>query len=221
LFSLNISSEAKKIVDEIQSEIANRYSEGGITCLSVINLVCGTDNKTYNNICEAKKVGVDVSYEGECGSCIAQGKTLIEGKACCPGYVSCLTGTKNTCQKSCDTSGDVVCTADWTPVCGDNGKTYSNICFLNQAGIVLNHKGECNGNEVKIGTKVETEEAPEETETVKIANPASAFCVKQGYTLEIRNDAEGNQYGVCIFTDGKECDEWKFFRLECGKEYVK
>jgi len=54
------------------------------------------------------------------------------------------------------------------------------------------------------------------TENVNIANPAAVYCEKQGYTLEIRIDSEGNQYGVCIFPDGSECDEWAYFRGECA-----
>ena len=49
-----------------------------------------------------------------------------------------------------------------------------------------------------------------------LPNPASAYCEEQGYRLEIRTDEEGNQYGVCIFPDGSECDEWAFYRGECG-----
>lgn len=47
-------------------------------------------------------------------------------------------------------------------------------------------------------------------------NPASAYCVEQGYTSEIRTGEDGSQYGVCIFPDGSECDEWAYFRGECG-----
>jgi len=50
---------------------------------------------------------------------------------------------------------------------------------------------------------------------VGIANPASVYCEEQGYKLEIRNDEQGNQYGVCIFPDGSECDEWEYYRGEC------
>jgi putative hemolysin len=46
-------------------------------------------------------------------------------------------------------------------------------------------------------------------------NPASVFCEDQGGKLEIRTDSEGGQFGVCIFEDGSECDEWAFFRGEC------
>jgi len=52
-----------------------------------------------------------------------------------------------------------------------------------------------------------------------LPNPASKYCVDQGYKLEIRADQAGNQYGVCIFPDGSECEEWAFFRGEC--EYQK
>ena len=37
-----------------------------------------------------------------------------------------------------------------------------------------------------------------EVEAVGMANPASVYCEEQGYTSEIRTDADGNQYGVCI-----------------------
>jgi len=51
----------------------------------------------------------------------------------------------------------------------------------------------------------------------QIANPASVYCIQQGYNLSIRADEEGAQYGVCIFNDGSECDEWTFYRGECRK----
>jgi len=49
-----------------------------------------------------------------------------------------------------------------------------------------------------------------------LPNPASVYCQEQGYRLEMRTDDQGNQYGVCVFPDGSECDEWAFFRGECG-----
>ena len=48
--------------------------------------------------------------------------------------------------------------------------------------------------------------------TTQIANPASVNCVEKGGKSEIRTDADGNQYGMCIMSDGRECDEWTFFR---------
>lgn len=50
-----------------------------------------------------------------------------------------------------------------------------------------------------------------------IANPASVYCEEQGYKLEIRAKENGSQYGVCVFDDGSECEEWAYFRGECAK----
>jgi putative hemolysin len=56
------------------------------------------------------------------------------------------------------------------------------------------------------------------TETVQpnLPNPASVYCEQQGNRLEIRTAVDGSQSGICILTDGIECDEWSYFRGECG-----
>lgn len=55
-----------------------------------------------------------------------------------------------------------------------------------------------------------------DTPVANMPNPASAYCVEQGYKSEIRTAADGSQTGACIFPDGRECDEWTFFRNECS-----
>jgi putative hemolysin len=54
------------------------------------------------------------------------------------------------------------------------------------------------------------------------ANPASSYCFEQNQTLQIREDPLGGQYGVCVFGDGSECDEWRFYRGECkpGQSFI-
>ncbi len=47
-------------------------------------------------------------------------------------------------------------------------------------------------------------------------NPASLFCQQQGHKLEIHTSADGSQSGICVFADGSSCDEWAYFRGECG-----
>ena len=66
--------------------------------------------------------------------------------------------------------------------------------------------------------QTQDEPAPVSTNTSQpnMPNPASAFCIEQGFTSEIRTAADGSQSGVCIFPDGSECDEWAYFRGECG-----
>jgi putative hemolysin len=49
-----------------------------------------------------------------------------------------------------------------------------------------------------------------------IPNPASVYCKEQGNKHEIRIAADGSQNGICVFPDGSECDEWAYFRGECG-----
>jgi putative hemolysin len=49
-----------------------------------------------------------------------------------------------------------------------------------------------------------------------LPNPASQYCLDQGNQLDIRTAADGSQAGYCIFPDGTECDEWAFYRKECG-----
>jgi hypothetical protein len=46
---------------------------------------------------------------------------------------------------------------------------------------------------------------------VGLANPASVFCIEQGGRLEIRNTPAG-QVGFCVFPDGREVEEWAFWR---------
>jgi putative hemolysin len=59
-------------------------------------------------------------------------------------------------------------------------------------------------------------EAPTGGGDIGLANPASVHCTEQGYELDMRSDETGGQFGVCVFPDGSECDEWAFFRGECG-----
>jgi len=54
------------------------------------------------------------------------------------------------------------------------------------------------------------------TPAAGLANPASVFCEEQGFRLELRTDASGSQAGICHFPDGSQCDEWAYYRGECG-----
>ncbi len=54
------------------------------------------------------------------------------------------------------------------------------------------------------------------TSPVNMPNPASVYCVQHGNKLEIHSAADGSQSGVCVFPNGSTCDEWAYFRGECG-----
>ncbi len=53
------------------------------------------------------------------------------------------------------------------------------------------------------------------TPAAVMPNPASEYCVSQGYTLKIITAEDGSQSGLCVFDDGSSCDEWAYFRGEC------
>jgi putative hemolysin len=65
-----------------------------------------------------------------------------------------------------------------------------------------------------------TDETPTSipTDGAGLPNPAAVYCQEQGYKHEIRTAADGSQSGVCIFPNGRECDEWAYYRGECGPE---
>lgn len=51
-----------------------------------------------------------------------------------------------------------------------------------------------------------------EQKMIGMANPASVYCVEQGGESIIKQDKDGSEYGICKFKDGKEVDEWEFYR---------
>lgn len=53
-----------------------------------------------------------------------------------------------------------------------------------------------------------------------IANPASVNCVNKGGKLEMRTNKKG-QYGVCVFADNQQCEEWALMRGQCPVGGVK
>jgi putative hemolysin len=63
------------------------------------------------------------------------------------------------------------------------------------------------------------EEKCETNESAQIANPASTNCIKNGGTLEIVDEANG-QIGICTLSDGTKCEEWAYFRGECNATVI-
>jgi len=47
------------------------------------------------------------------------------------------------------------------------------------------------------------------------ANPASQNCTARGGTLSIERTGAGGEYGVCVFDDNRQCEEWALLRGEC------
>jgi putative hemolysin len=60
---------------------------------------------------------------------------------------------------------------------------------------------------------------------VGMADPSTQFCSDHGGRPETRKVQGGvtgggvpwfNDVGVCVFPDGSECEQWKFYRGECA-----
>lgn len=60
----------------------------------------------------------------------------------------------------------------------------------------------------------EKEEEEGKNDKQTIANPASVNCKDKGGNLIVKTGPLG-QYGVCEFEDGRQCEEWAFFREDC------
>ena len=65
-------------------------------------------------------------------------------------------------------------------------------------------------------TQATPEPAATDMPQVGMPNPASVYCEQNGNTLEIRTADDGSQNGICVFPDGSICEEWAYFRGECG-----
>jgi peptidylprolyl isomerase/FKBP-type peptidyl-prolyl cis-trans isomerase FkpA len=59
-----------------------------------------------------------------------------------------------------------------------------------------------------------------ENEGAGLANPAAVYCQEQGGISEIKTFKSG-QRGFCLFSDGSQCEEWDFYRTDCGQGQLK
>jgi len=59
------------------------------------------------------------------------------------------------------------------------------------------------------------EPGPSPASAPGLANPASEHCIVEGGQLRIETAGGGGQYGVCLFEDNRQCEEWALLRGEC------
>jgi putative hemolysin len=49
----------------------------------------------------------------------------------------------------------------------------------------------------------------------QLANPASVNCIQRGGAVQLETRPGGGQYGVCVFADNRQCEEWAMLRGAC------
>lgn len=117
-------------------------------CPEIYKPVCSCDGKTYGNDCERLRAGAQKAHDGECKPKTALAEPMMAVTSC---KQSSDCGSGEYCQfpwGECGGTGTCqvrprICNRVWNPVCGCDGRSYSNACNAAGAGESVKYGGEC------------------------------------------------------------------------------
>lgn len=192
----NSDNETKRGSISSLSQEANVSGSCEDNCGGKSNGSCWCDNQcaTYGDCCTDK---IDICDSPAVVSCTKSSECGLTEYCAVEGDNSCDTSTvQGTCKEE-----PTQCTTEIAPICGCDGKTYTNICMAQNAGVNVKEQGACPSQKILCGGITNTQ------------CPASFDCIDDPSDSCDPSNNGVDCSGICIENDF--CTLEEMCELEC------